>query len=430
MKSVVIREKKENFLDLQIRNNNIKPSLINSLRRVILGEIPVYAPDPESYNFIKNSTILDNGFLTTRLNLIPINYEGIQEYLTRGTIDDFEIYYNRTNNGDTIIKIYVEDFTFRFKGDVIPGEKVVVQQKILFSKMKAGETLTFSAKLKQSTVLKDGPGFMAVSQATYSFERDQKEIQKYIKEHDLNEEEKKNFLLSEADRLYLKTKTDEPQLYNFKLRTNDNINPSTVFLQGIDVLKTKLKILDNALERNLKEKVELVKADTSYEAFDFNIFDEDDTLGNLMDTYLELNTKIRANGYVIPHPFDNLLVIRTQLKSSNTLKNNKKVFRTVIDFIHKLLLRLESDFRKSMPKIKVKISKQEVEVEDNEETVEPDEEALQEEEVEEFEEETPTDEEAEEDTEVDDEVDEELQEEDEEDEDDDEEEEEEEDEET
>ena len=412
MKPVVIKEKKENFLHLQIRNNNIKPSLINSLRRVILGEIPTYAPDPESYNFMKNSTILDNGFLTTRLNLIPINYEGIQEYLTRGTIDDFEIYYSGTNNGDTIMKVYVSDFTFRFKGDVIPGEKVVVQQKILFTKIKAGETLTFSAKLKQSTVLKDGPGFMPVSQATYSFERDPKAIQDYIKEHDLNEEEKKNFLLSEADRLYFKTKTGEPQLYNFKLRTNDNINPATVFLQGIDVLKTKLKILDNALEKDLKDKVELVKADTSYQAFDFNIFDEDDTLGNLMDTYLELNTKIRANGYVIPHPFDNLLVIRTQLKSSNTLENNKKVFRTVIDFIHKLLLRLETDFRKSMPKIKVKISKQEVEVEDNEETVEPDDEvdeALQEEEVEEFEEETPTDEEAAEDTEVDNEVDEELQ---------------------
>jgi DNA-directed RNA polymerase subunit L len=402
MKSVVIREKKENFLHLQIRNNNIKPSLINSLRRVILGEIPVYAPDPESYDFIKNSTILDNGFLTTRLNLIPINYEGLQEYLTRGTIDDFEIYYNETNNSDIIMKVYVGDFTFRFKGDVIPGEKVVVQQKILFSKMKSGETLTFSAKLKQSTVLKDGPGFMSVSQATYTFERDPKAIQKYIKEHDLNEEEKKNFLLSEADRLYLKTKTNEPQLYNFKLRTNDNINPSTVFLQGIDVLKTKLKILDNALEKNLKEKVELVKADTSYQAFDFNIFDEDDTLGNLIDTYLELNTKIRANGYVIPHPFDNLLVIRTQLKSSNTLKNNEKVFRTVIDFIHKLLLKLETDFRKSTPKIKVKISKQEIEIEDDEETVEHDEEALQEEEVEEFEEETPTDEEASEDTEIDD----------------------------
>ena len=272
--------------------------------------------------------------------------------------------------------------------------------------MKAGETLTFSAKLKQSTVLKDGPGFMPVSLATYTFERDGTAIQNYIKEHDLNEEEKKNFLLSEADRLYLKTKTGEPQLYNFKLRTNDNINPVTVFLQGIDVLKTKLKILDNALEKDLKDKVELVKADTSYKAFDFNIFDEDDTLGNLMDTYLELNTKVRANGYVIPHPFDNLLVIRTQLKSSNILENNKKVFRTVIDFIHKLLLKLETDFRKSIPKIKVKIFKQEVEIEDDEETVEPDEKALQEEEVEEFEEETPEDEEAAEDTEVDDEVDE------------------------
>ena len=117
---------------------------------------------------------------------------------------------------------------------------------------------------------------------------------------------------------------------------------------------------------------------------------------------MELNTKIRANGYVIPHPFDNLLVIRTQLKSSNTLKNNEKVFRTVIDFIHKLLLKLETDFRKSTPKIKVKISKQEIEIEDDEETVEHDEEALQEEEVEEFEEETPTDEEASEDTEIDD----------------------------
>ena len=132
MKSVVLKEKKENFLYLQIRNNNIKPSFINSLRRVILGEIPTYAPDPESYNFMKNSTILDNGFLTTRLNLIPINYEGIQEYLARGTIDDFEIYYSGTNNGDTIMKVYVSDFTFRFKGDVIPGEKVVVQQKNSF----------------------------------------------------------------------------------------------------------------------------------------------------------------------------------------------------------------------------------------------------------------------------------------------------------
>ena len=43
MKSVVLKERRENLLDLQIRNNNIKPSLINSLRRIILGEIPTYA---------------------------------------------------------------------------------------------------------------------------------------------------------------------------------------------------------------------------------------------------------------------------------------------------------------------------------------------------------------------------------------------------
>lgn len=397
-----IQKISNNELELKIRNQYINPSLVNTLRRIMLGEIPIYAIDYESINFERNNTIINSDQLAHRLILIPINFETLQDYLTRGIIDDFEIYYNTTNNTETMMNVYTSDFTYKFKGDVIPGEHLVFHQDILFTKIKPKQTLTFSAKLKQSTSLKDGPAFIPVSQATFYFERDQKEIQKYLKSNPkkFNDEQKKNYLLSDADRLYMKNKRGEPELYNFLIETNDNITPINVFLQCINVLKNKLRLINEAIETKDTSKIKIGKADVSYEAFDFQIMDEDDTLGNLMDKYLEFNTKIHANGYVIPHPFDKLLVIRTQLKTSNTLKNNVKVFQDTLSFLLKIIEKLEINFKKESSKHKINVEvvpdtavvdeEDKDEVDDFDETEEDEE--LDEEEDEEFEENTLEDE--------------------------------------
>ena len=71
--------------------------------------------------------------------------------------------------------------------------------------------------------------------------------------------------------------------------------------------------------------------------YDFNILDEDDTIGNLLSSYIVDDDKIEFCGYDIPHPLDNKLIIRTSLKQGNTMENNIDVFKNNIDKLVKII---------------------------------------------------------------------------------------------
>lgn len=59
-------------LEVLIKGSSIDESIVNTLRRVILAEIPVYAISKSSIKIEENTTIFDNDEMRQRLSMIPL----------------------------------------------------------------------------------------------------------------------------------------------------------------------------------------------------------------------------------------------------------------------------------------------------------------------------------------------------------------------
>ena len=145
------------------------------------------------------------------------------------------------------------------------------------------------------------------------------------------------------------------------------IKPTAIISMAINILNEKLKNIQKVLNENIESKIKVDITNKLFKSYDFIMFDENHTLGNLISSYLLDNPKINYAAYVIPHPNDNKLVITTELKNNNTLKENIKVFletlQNLINFIDKLnkewetALRSASSVKKMVKKIIIKKSK-------------------------------------------------------------------------
>jgi len=86
-----------NHLFLQIKGEQINHVIVNTLRRVILEDIPCYAFSKKNINITKNSSVFNNDYMTNRLENIPVlgidnqldldEYENLRQYTRGRTIE-------------------------------------------------------------------------------------------------------------------------------------------------------------------------------------------------------------------------------------------------------------------------------------------------------------------------------------------------------
>lgn len=354
-----------NTLTFELKNKNIKISLSNALRRIILSEIPMFSIDYNTINFSKNTSMLHDEFLARRLVLFPINYD----IVLNNNIEEIEISLTKKNEEDHMIDILSKDFKVNTTTKEL--NNLFFSEDILFGKLKPGQEIILNCKLTKKIAKYDGPQFCPVSVCPVGFKRDDNKINEMLKEmnQEINEEnkeeienKKKEFMMIGADRIYLKNEKGEPQVYIFKIESVSELDSKKIFLYAIEVLKNKLNNLKSALNDNKTEKISLKRNEKNFKSYDFLIIDEDHTLGNLLNSYLVDNQNINYSGYLIPHPNDNKLIITTAVKENNKLIENKKIFQDNIDYILKIIDDIENEWKtilniKDVPVKKLKIKK-------------------------------------------------------------------------
>jgi DNA-directed RNA polymerase subunit L len=314
----IINKEKTTF---EINNNgDIKISLINGIKRTIYGKIPVYAIDRDSINFIINTTTFDNSFLTLRLTLLPIKCD-----LENFNYDDTLITFKYKNNDDIINSYYCKDF-------ICEDNNLFAYKDTLFTKIKPKQELEFTCKLKKGITLTNNATFCAVCNASYKFKLDEKAINEATK--NMDDSEKQSFNTLEAKRLYLKNKDDQPSIYIYSLENCGNYDNKTIMNYGFDILILQLKSLGKSFKENDKNKFTIKKADAKMDCYDMIILDENDTIGNLLTTYLLDDKNITYASYKIPHPLHNKLLIRISSKD-NTIENIMNIIDKTIEKIKK-----------------------------------------------------------------------------------------------
>jgi DNA-directed RNA polymerase subunit L len=299
--------------------NDVDLAIINSIRRIILSDIPIvglYGEDKEeepTVEIVINNSPLHNEFMIHRIGLIPLN---ISEEITEIYQDnDYEFELNIENKSSDLVNITTGNFTGKYKNknltkaelDIIFPLNKISNSKILITRLKEKEHIHIKAKAIKRTG-KLNASFSPVSLSNFSFVINKDEADK----HD-------NIL--DKERSYYKNEYGDPSKINFEIESINGLSYQYLFKKALEIINEKL---ENLIIKLLAKEIEITKVGNCDNSYEFKIINEDDTLGNLIQSILH-NNYIRTNnkkcsyvGYICAHPLISELTIRFTLNSEDT----------------------------------------------------------------------------------------------------------------
>lgn len=318
--------------------NDIDLAIINSIRRIILSEIPVvafYGEDEPTIEILFNNGPLHNEFMIHRISLIPLY---IDETITEEYQDgDYIFELNIENKGNEMINITTDNISGTYKernltkqelNKIFPVNKNS-KSKILITRLRPNEHIHFKAfAIKRTGKLHSS--FSPVSLSNFYFIQDEKEY-------------KDNIL--DKERNYIKDQYGDPKTIEFQIESVNALSYKYLFSKSIDIIIEKL---ENIIVKIENKEILIEPVDNCEKSFNFKIDNEDDTIGNLIQSLLH-NRYIRENkkykeydclyiGYICPHPLISQLIIRISLSTDIIdiyeqffIDNCKEIIKTMID---------------------------------------------------------------------------------------------------
>ena len=308
-------------LELKILGNNINYIIINTLRRIILSDIPIYAFT--KFKFDKNSSIFHNNYLKLRLSSLPV--WGIENEIEYMDLDDNKpeagnIYTNENDNDD-----------------------------ITLDYLDSNENTLNSSSLKQLTmyvVYKNKTNnIVSVTTNDAKFYYDEKQISSPYKtgipivKLQPNQEIAFNAItkigLEHYDAMYSAVSV------NYYKQNSENDFTFVIESRGQITEKRILQVALINIDRRLKNFIKLIndnmKLEETKEQGLIIVNNEDHTLGNLITRGLQTHDKISFAGYNLPHPLANKVHFHYKLKSGNIVK----ILEDVVEYYLELFKAIE-----------------------------------------------------------------------------------------
>lgn len=328
--NLVVKDELITF-DLHNKSRDVKICLANAIRRTIISDIPCYAIDENEVIFHENTSVLNNEFLKHRLSLIPIISD-----LKDIDYGNLVISCNKENNEENIINVYAKDFIVKdsIKNEIYDFQLISKYPTILFAKLKYGQNISFDAKLKINNLEFGGSVFSPVSICIYTFKIDENMVNETTKNMNVVE---RTFFTQDVERLYQKNDNEEPIIYQFSIEGNGFYDIKNILFLGLEYLIKRIKNVKENFRNKKSKKISLVPNEENPDFFDFLIDHENETIGNLLSSYLTYQENVFFSGYVIEHPLNNNIILRIKLKNENTLENVILLIEKTSDFIINLI---------------------------------------------------------------------------------------------
>uniref|UniRef100_A0A6C0K7V9 DNA-directed RNA polymerase RpoA/D/Rpb3-type domain-containing protein n=1 Tax=viral metagenome TaxID=1070528 RepID=A0A6C0K7V9_9ZZZZ len=355
--------------------NNIDLAIINGIRRVILTDIPIAGiigekleNDDPSVDIVINNGALHNEIIIHRIGLIPICLK--EEEIDNYKDNSIHIELNVKNTTNKTLDVLTSDITAtrnsvnidkKELADIFPANKISGNH-ILITRLRTGEHLHFKAKVVKRTG-RDNASFNPVSLSNFSYIQDPKEADK-----------KTNLL--DKERSYYKNKYGDAVRFKFDIESiNHNIGPKYLVSKSLDIIINKLEVLRRELNNTDASAASAASAATKVKiqqfqdiagTYEFIIEDEDDTLGNIIQSHIH-NHFIRENnkykdkisctyiGYICPHPLKSLMILRISLEGVGGVggasgASDAKIFSAFLDdncaIIAEELSKIKNDWMK------------------------------------------------------------------------------------
>jgi DNA-directed RNA polymerase subunit L len=387
---------------------NIQTSMANAIRRLMISDVKTVGFRTEPYTacdiqVLANDTPLHNQFVLHRLSMIPIYIAHPDKFDS----DDYVFIIDMSNNTNMIINITSEDFQIKristnkflpksevikfFPPNPITGDYILinklrpkyfvpsktVSQEVVDDmgktfKKKTDDIMHFHIEGKASiSNSRENGHYSPVSCATYINTVDPERASLGLKEYidKMIETAKtenvtpmtqaqltRRFELTERARFFYRNNKDEPNVFTFKIETIGVIPSLIIFHRSIDILKEKINAFVSHLINKNEDIITIKASEQLSGGYDIIVKNEDDTLGNIIQTHLCLlyadylipkdERKLKFIGYKRPHPLEKHIIIAIQGNTDNidTIINEiiKPGCAQIVKVLNKIQNELES----------------------------------------------------------------------------------------
>ena len=293
----------DSILEFKISGNNINNCIVNTLRRVILNDIPIYAFT--KYNIDKNTSIFTEDDIIERLSSMSV--WGINNNIDFIENDNIQI--NKDNEIDK--DIIDDDIDINKDNENIDSSSIKQLTMYINYKNKNKEIISITTDepycifyYNQKTI----PSPYATPIQLLKLQENQEIILSVITEIGI---EQTNANFSPVSIVAFENFEDNDNKYIFKLESRGQITEQRILIVAIINIERKMNKLLNLINKNN----ELTKLNEG----SFTINNEDYTLGELIVSGMQIHKDISFAAYNVAHPLVYNLIIEFKVKNNNII---------------------------------------------------------------------------------------------------------------
>lgn len=330
--------------------NDVDVSLVNSLRRIILSEIPnigfFFKVSDHFANsdiiFHKNDTPLHNEFMAHRFSMIPVCFNA--EEIAEWDMATYKFVIDVKNTSQSMMDVTTEHFDIidkdgntmprSFTKRIFPPDEIT-KDYILLTKLPAhaenGDTSpAFHAEARaQKGIPKDCTAWNTVSLCTFFNTIDQDKVDAQLKvltAGKTKEEAKKittDFKTLQIQRFYKTNEFDEPRSLTMSITSECALTPKFIFTKACDILVNSLATISRAFASTTSSVVSFDTLNDVPNYYGFTIKGYTHTIGNLvqamfMNKYVREEKVMDYVGYSVPHPLEETTLLKIKFTNDIT----------------------------------------------------------------------------------------------------------------
>ncbi len=303
-------------LKLQFSGKNVDYTLINSIRKACINQIPIYAFHPSKIMITRNNSCFDNTYMRERLSQLPINkikhdvkflsskyYKDVNfadPKIVKHSEDnmEIEIYIKAKNVGpENILNVSTNDMKFTINNEVVENSKYYSEKyPILLIQLRTGEE--FECSMKAVLAVGEYDGIFNAANAFYE------EIQE--------------------------------NKFEFMIESGGQMNEYDILIRGCEIIIEKLKIIKENVNQNQYQVVI-----TENNSMIIEILNEDYTCGGAINYHLQNNKSVLFSGITNPDFMQKNIIIKFKVDDKSKPID---VFNEAVDDSEKMFKQIMKKF--------------------------------------------------------------------------------------